>query len=123
MSTFQTISQMNTPDQIDERSHKSFCEKAIETCYTKVSTGSNPYMNYMGDEWGGTFEIWKHEFDNMFQVWTDRTSTRYHFWNITTWQEAYTIATAVISGKKFTRSETTKFVIHPNWNEGNNNDN
>ena len=117
MSTFQTISQMNTPDQIDERSHKSFCDKAIETCYTKVSTGSNPYMNYMGDEWGGTFEIWKHEFDNMFQVWTDRTSTHYHFWNITTWQEAYTIATAVISGKKFTRNETTKFAIHPNWSE------
>ena len=61
MSTFQTISQMNTPDQIDERSHKSFSDKATETCYTKVSTGSNPYMNYMGDEWGGTFEIWKHE--------------------------------------------------------------
>ena len=117
MSTFQTISQMNTPDQIDERSDDWFNNKAIETCYTKVSTGSNPYMNYMGDEWGGTFEIWKHEFDNMYQVWTDRTSTKYHFWNITTWQEAYAIATSVISGKNFTRSETTKFVIHPNWSE------
>ena len=65
MTTIQTISQMNTPDSIDERSYDTFSDKANEACYTKVSTGSNPYMHYMGDEWGGEFEIWKHEFDNM----------------------------------------------------------
>ena len=113
MTTIQTVSEMNTPDAINETGHEYFEQLMEQHEYTKVSTGSNPYMHYMGDEWGGTFEIWKHETDNMYQVWTDRGSTRYHFYQITSWAEAYNIATAVICGKKFTRNENTKFVFHP----------
>ena len=79
-----------------------------------ISDGANPHIEYKGEKWGGEFQVWKKNGEETYQVFaTDRTKTNFRFWNITTWKEAYTLATSIISGRSYTQSSTTDYSLTP----------
>ena len=78
-----------------------------------VFDGSNPIIDYDGEEWGGDFQVWKENHKDIYQVFarTFRSRTHYHFWNVTTREEAFNLATDIISGRSWKRSDETDFTL------------
>ena len=78
-----------------------------------VFDGANPVIDFEGEEWGGDFQVWKENHKDVYQVFarTFRSRTRYHFWNILTREEAFTMASDIVSGRAINQSETTEYSL------------
>ncbi len=82
-----------------------------------IFAGANPIIDWEGEEWGGEFQVWKENYKDVYQVFarTFRSQTHYHFWNITTREEAFTIATDIVSGRAINQSQTTEYSLTPTF--------
>ena len=89
----------------------------IFTDHMMVFDGANPIIDWEGEEWGGDFQVWKENHKDVYQVFarTFRSHTHYHFWNITTREEAFTIATDIVSGRAINQSQTTEYSLTPTF--------
>ena len=82
-----------------------------------VFDGANPILDWEGEEWGGDFQVWKENHKDVYQVFarTFRSQTHYHFWNITTREEAFTLASDIVSGRAYIIADNTDYSLTPTF--------
>ena len=97
--------------------HTKELTHTITDDHMMIFDGANPIIDWEGEEWGGEFQVWKENHKDVYQVFARpfRSRPHYHFWNVTTRKEAFTLATDIVRGKSIIQSQTTEYSLTPTF--------